>query len=372
MIDQYQDSYIPIKADKVNICMAYLSYIGQNIVQGSDTENIVYQKIKAAIPKVESLLGDGGKPDWKIVWGPLIYTFPSAKLQDNCMFVAQQISEPKNYIVAVRGTNGKALQDWIREDFDVLLRRKWPGCAGARISEATYTGISKLRKNKGTVRDGGDNTVGERLTLTEFLEKQVTSQAINVTFTGHSLGGALAPTLALHFKQYQAEWDSKKHSTVSCAAFAGATAGNKKFADFSNQIFAKNSIRRIHNCNDVVPHAWNSKTLAQIKTLYKDFGIKFPLTLHIVLFWVIFLTKCRRYTQIKQSISFAWDARKCEQCKQDSICQNPKHNFWTEALCQHVESYPIKILGAEQGIKLREIIAEENKTKDLAFINPET
>lgn len=330
---QTTGSYTPTPADKVNICMAYLTYVGEWIEQEQGTEKEIYQMIEAAIPKLPTL-SPGGNPDWKVVWGPYIYTLPHAKLQDNGMFVAQQISAPQNYIVAIRGTNGKALADWITEDFEVVRMKHWPGCAGAKISLATYNGFSILLKGKAE----GPDFAGNFLTLEEFLKAEAakSSQPINVTFTGHSLGGALAPTLALFFKQYQAEWDPAQTATVSCTAFAGATAGNAKFAAHSNQLFATNPIRRIHNHLDIVPHAWNHTTLGQLPTLYEAAGITLKPSLHALLEMVILATIFNQYTQISQSIPFDWGF---------DHCPNPEKDFFVEALCQHVKSYPDVILG---------------------------
>ena len=66
----------------------------------------ILKLIHGTIPKINVLTNSRHQPDWMIVWGPAVYTFPLTFLQDNMMFVAQQVSQPNNYVVAIRGTNG--------------------------------------------------------------------------------------------------------------------------------------------------------------------------------------------------------------------------------------------------------------------------
>ena len=246
--------YSPTQNDKINVCMAFLSYIGETLKQDEHTAHTIYKQIHAAIPQLPPLL-NGTSADWQIVWGPAIYTYPGVKEQDSGMFVVQQISNSTNYVLAIRGTNAKALEDWLKEDFDVLPMKDWSGCKGAKISKATDNGIQLLLHK--LTPDTGLPAAGQ--SITEFLQR-ISSQPITISFTGHSLGGALAPTLALWFKEKQESWDTKGHATISCTAFAGATAGNDTFADYSNTLFKDNPIRRIHDTNDIVPHAWNKES----------------------------------------------------------------------------------------------------------------
>lgn len=98
--------------------------------------------------------------------------------------------------------------------------------------------------------------IGEKLKQDEH-----TTHTITISFTCHSLRGALAPTLALWFKEKQDSWTTQGHAVISCTAFAGATAGNAKFANYSNTLFKDNPIRRIHDTNEMVPHAWSKESL---------------------------------------------------------------------------------------------------------------
>jgi Lipase (class 3) len=113
-----------------------------------------------------------------------------------------------------------------------------------------------------------------KLDLLTFLRAQSenTSQPLEVTVTGHSKGGALAPVVALWLKEAlasdQAEcWDEKRNAHVRCYAFAGPTPGNAAFADRIDAVLGQDCQQFI-NTNDVVPHAFAAADLAQIPALY--------------------------------------------------------------------------------------------------------
>ena len=116
-------------------------------------------------------------------------------------------------------------------------------------------------------------------TLLEFLKAAVAeaSGPVEVVVTGHSKGGALAPTLALALAQCQgsddvrraARWDPEQRATVHCYAYAGPTAGNGAFADLSDRVIGANC-HRIANALDMVPHAWMTRPSPRAKGLFID------------------------------------------------------------------------------------------------------
>lgn len=357
-----------IDSDKVNICMAYLTYIGETIVQNSKTPKEILTEIQAAIPQINALTKND-EADWEIVWGPFIYTFGVcfAKYQDNGMFVARQKSDPQKYVVAIRGTNGKAILDWLFEDFNVFHLNYWDGqeALNAKISEATQTGFSILKKAHSCGPKFGQ---ADNISLENFFKRQLNNGPIHITFTGHSLGGALAPTLALYFQERQLQWKTKYKATISCTAFAGATAGNAQFAKYSNKMFGdKNAIRRIHNCYDIVPHAWDKNGLEKIKTIYTKentdgkVNIKLNWKLRLLLWFFIVRTAYHHYTQINESIGFKWTIDPAPFPAGKSSSKKNRGAFLTKAFEQHVRSYPEAILGTEQGQKLQEVITPKPK-----------
>lgn len=265
--------------------------------------------------------------------------------QDSGMFVMQQISNPNSYVVAIRGTNSKAWDDWLKEDFDVFFTKYWRRGSEARISQATYNGIHLLL-NK-LIPGIGLPSAGQ--SITAFL-RSISTQRVTISFTGHSLGGALAPTLALWFKERQGQpqgWDPNNSAAVSCTSFAGATAGNVEFADYSNRQFSDNPIHRIHNTNDMVPHAWNRHSMEQIAMLYSCAGIELSEDLKWLLDVAILSTECRNYTQIDRScpITLPVDPQKGD-------------HFLGQVSYQHNQSYPQIILGDASGKHLLKVTSK--------------
>ncbi len=333
-----QEKFVPTLEQKIAVSMAYLAYSGEQIILRDNADESVpiqiLDIIHKTIPLISVLLDANKAPDWKIVWGPTIYTFSDAILQDNMMFVAQQISEPSNYIVAIRGTNQLALLDWTKEDFKVCRKVAWPLPEGvnvgkAKISRATHIGFDALLNKMIPVK----GLPGEGKSITQFLTEIASNGKIQVMFTGHSLAGALAPTLALWFKQQQDSnngngWDGKRNATISTITFAGATAGNHDFANYSDQLFGEHC-QRIWNALDIVPHAWEIKTLKEMPDIYQSAGIRMPFVLRMLL-KVIELT-VRDYQQIKNGIPFSWTIQ-------------PNHDsYLSQVGVQHSDSYPVML-----------------------------
>lgn len=264
---------------QVMVSFAYLTYCGEQITTPGP-EAAILGYINAAIPRLWPLAGDG-HPGWKVVWGPATYTTRGARYQDNMMFVAQNIANDRQFVIAVRGTNGTATLDWLMEDFDVLQMMPWPpgsamtGPLDPMISESTSIDLQVvLSLASGTAGAG---------TLLEFLRNQA-GTPLEVCVTGHSLGGCLATTLALYLKEHQAHWDGSGRSIVSAIAFAGPTAGNHAFATHSDTMFGGGPYPQgwdttlgctcdVVRCSlDVVPLAWDSSDVAanrpNLLTLY--------------------------------------------------------------------------------------------------------
>jgi hypothetical protein len=316
-----------------NLCMAYLAYSDELIpidaldrVEAGRVAKATIEHQMISLPTCKSA---SGSVDWNVVWGPASFTLPEGILQDNAMFVVEQISQPGNLIVAIRGTNGDSILDWIVDDTDVWTKLPWvhpPGGAlasQAQISRATHDALDVLlNKLLPTEGQGGCG-----LSLEAFLAARV-SQGMRISFTGHSLAGALSPTLALWFKQRQGlagGWDADGKATISVVAFAGATPGNAAFAElFDAQLGA--ACMRIHNERDIVPHAWDALGMGSVGELYESAGIS-PNVIERALIAGIRRT-VHGYAQIATSFPLRWEV------------QNGAHGFLTQALLQHVRSYP--------------------------------
>ena len=113
------------------------------------------------------------------------------------------------------------------------------------------------------------------LDLLTFLQSQAAAatRPLDVTVTGHSKGGALAPTVALWLADALRSgaageaWDVKGNAHVSCHAFAGPTPGNAAFAQRLDAMLGA-AHHHLRNTNDIVTHAWQDDELRQIPSLY--------------------------------------------------------------------------------------------------------
>lgn len=219
--------------------------------------------------------GSAGVPslaggDWQVVWGPVVLSNKpdSAAEAVNAMYVAYSANLVM-YVVAIAATNPLSLFDWLKEDADVAPRKmvQWPpvlpysqGPAQLPdnslpyISAGTTIGISNLLTQ---MSSNGQS-------LQQFLDSKVNAND-SLIFTGHSLAGALSPTMAMFLYSDPA---SSGWKSIHVQPSAGATPGNAAFA----QLFATTyPAYTVPGCNgpwntwnvdftnqhDVVPHAWN-------------------------------------------------------------------------------------------------------------------
>lgn len=233
-----------------------------------------YNTIKGHLPKLNAKPGY----NWQVVWGPAVFTFsrPSDKevrRTDNQLYVVRNGSSGE-YAVAIAGTDAASLADWYFEDMDVKKTEAWPYAKGVTptplISCATFNGLNALlgaappELPPGTL---GEPIPGAGEQLLTFLQSIPKNQPITVSTTGHSLGGALSPALALALVDTQAQWDPTRAATVLPFAFAGATPGDAAFTAYFQSRFP-NGMQRIWNAIDIVPHAWDVAHLREVPTIY--------------------------------------------------------------------------------------------------------
>jgi hypothetical protein len=238
--------------------LAFLAYLGDTL-KGSDekVESQLAQCMPVALEQA---------PGWKLAWGPAVYHFSLGKLDDNMMYVVRQPTTPAQLAIVVRGTNPSAILDWLVEDFDVVDQVSWPSGSPSgqpKISKGTSEGLHILQT---MVPEAGP--VPQK-TLTQFLTEEVKAAPtqLRVYVTGHSLGGALAPALALWLSDTQAEWDPSRRAQISVYPLAGPTPGNADFAAYYDG--SPLTTDRMWNPFDIVPLAWNHESLGTMADLYE-------------------------------------------------------------------------------------------------------
>ena len=242
--------------------LAFISYLGEALTGSDDeVEGKLYPCLEKELAKQPMTQGR-----WALAWGPAVYKFAVADLDDNMMYVVRDPKNAGHLAIVVRGTNGKAILDWLVEDFDVDDQVSWEygnPPSGAKISKGTSEGLTILQ----TMTPASGPVPGQ--TLGEFLTRQAaTNSELQVDVVGHSLGGALSATLALWLVETRSTWDPAGKSEIAVYALAGPTAGNAEFAAYSDSRIGA-STDRMHNPYDVVPLAWNEESLATMADLYE-------------------------------------------------------------------------------------------------------
>ncbi|MCY1061653.1 hypothetical protein [Nannocystis sp. SCPEA4] len=232
---------------------------------GQDLGLRAAKQINQALANAASMI-DG----WQIVWGPAVLA-DDRGYSENLMYVVQRTAAPSQYVIAIAGTNFNSPADALVEDLYVYKQVSWlydTTAKGAKIALGTSIGLLNLQRLKPAATLPGAGT-----TLIEFL-RTIVSEKVNITVAGHSLGGALAPTLAVWLADTAQgrvdPWDPKKHATIGAQAFAGPTAGNGAFALHS--VFKLGTLLRpVYNTLDVVPHAWQellTPSLSELPGIY--------------------------------------------------------------------------------------------------------
>lgn len=275
--------------------LAFLAYLGD--------------KLPASDPNAESTLAgcierglnvQGDDRRWKLVWGPVLYHFPISKFDDNMMYVVQD-KDPKqssHFAVVVRGTNFSAVLDWLVEDFDVVDQVAWITSKAhgkqpqgrPMISKATSEGLHILQE---LAPSSGPY---QKQTLLDFLNNQAKAfpSGLQIDVTGHSLGGALSPALAL--------WLAEQMETpvqISVYPLAGPTPGNADFVAYYQSVLGS-STHRLWNPYDLVPLAWNHESMGRMADLYEPLTRANPAERGLI-DGLRSLVKDKGYTQIDSS-----------------------------------------------------------------------
>ena len=250
---------------------------------------------------------------WEVVWGPAVFQNEGSNVADNAAYVAycdalpitlpdgSTVTQPA-FVVAMAATNPQSRLDWLTEDFYVgkaVEFEDWdplnpqptsppftpahtPVAADVPvISMGTAIGVSKLLALEGPpTPPNGANRFGPvgGMSLYQFLKDLAGTmpQACSLVFTGHSLAGALSPTLALYLET-SGLFDDSNLSPRYVYPTAGATPGNMAFHRLFSEKFpavvdSSAPYRRwntlLWNHLDIIPHAWQVTDLAAIPTLY--------------------------------------------------------------------------------------------------------
>jgi hypothetical protein len=224
---------------------------------------------------------------WSTAWGPVVFEHQPGTLSvaDNAMFVAVN-GDQSAYLVGIAGTNAASKYDMQQEDEDVSNTVAWASAFPSLGHYGIPSSMASLNPYlaAGTVL-GVNNLLGmqdgnTQASLIQFLASLTASGPLNaqLIFSGHSLGGALAPTLALAlFNPAGGPLDLSKWLGVYHYPTAGPTPGNQDFTTFLATEFTPSGPgsqqyqvwnQNVCNTLDIVPQAWMLTTLAAIPAIY--------------------------------------------------------------------------------------------------------
>lgn len=228
-------------------------------------------------------------PRQELVWGPALHQ-PRPELldadsrrSDALAFISRDL-DSGDYFVVFRGTNTVSATEWILQDFLVQKQVPWselsPGTAAgpdALVSEGTARAVQlrlALRPDEGEA--GAGSCLEEALF---GIVARAKGRAV-LHFAGHSLGGLLAPTMALWLVDRLdcsglAELRASKLG-LDVYGYAAPTAGNQAFASYLASRLPQN--RRYANPYDIAPLAWSEGTMASLPSLYAPEIAMSPLT----------------------------------------------------------------------------------------------
>ena len=215
------------------------------------------------------------QPRQELVWGPALrmpLTDRSGKaiLRSDALVFISRDRDTGEYCVVFRGTNPVSSMEWLFQDFKVREQVPWrrisPGRAPeeASISEGAAAALSLrlgLRPEE-SVAGAGTSLAEALLDIAERREAPC-----GLTFTGHSLGGLLAPLAALWLvERLEAEGGSAPLQRIEAWTYAAPTAGNRAFAAYLDARLPGH--RRYANALDLVPRAWEEEAMASLPSLY--------------------------------------------------------------------------------------------------------
>jgi triacylglycerol lipase len=333
--------------NQIMLALSYMAYYGFTMDE-ADRRNAqtIQQFFNEALDNWTPLNGQ-----WQLAWGPAVFSLPGTKYDDALMYVVQNTLDLSQYVIAIRGTNPISIPNWIIWDFQAKELKAWPygnphPLKMPMLSESTAFGLIILQGLRPE-----EEIPGYKQTILEFFKQELQiNNDLSICTTGHSLGGALAPVLALWLKDIQDSQLDKKVQ-ISCVAFAGPTPGNNAFTEYFNQRMG-GDFTRIANSLDVVPYAWQTSLLRKTFTLYFPLILPTP-PLAVLLKHLLNKSKHKDYLQIGTEPLILNGEIK--------LLALP---YLVQAIYQHVQAYA-QLMDMQDDIPIEELLPFCDKLKEV-------
>ncbi|KAG9308598.1 hypothetical protein JVU11DRAFT_11704 [Chiua virens] len=257
-------------------------------------------------------ISDDTDSSWELKWGPVVWKEKPDDTTggpDLVWYVAYNstVSPPGNAgghptcVIAIAGTQMRSIYTWLHANLHVTSVVDFDSWVANGFKPKTTVNVSP---DKPYIAMGTARTLGRLLTerappgsmsagqtLLQFLKSANQSQVTRFIITGHSLGAALTPTLALALDQA----GIISHDRILTYPIAGPSPGNRAFATrFSDNFPAKRDnpeadSYKVWNLNlvneyDPVPHAWSFNKLQTLLKMFPGFHLK--LSIRVIVYWV--------------------------------------------------------------------------------------
>jgi hypothetical protein len=329
------------------LTLSYIAYVGM-WGEASRKPAVLAALIESFLQKLKPVQGN-----WELAWGPAIFESSQQIFSaQNMMFVVRDTRQPCRFAVVVRGTDPLNLANITMEVDAYNKQEPWPyGKPPANltpmIAEGVQTGLNILQ----TIQPVS-GLPGAGLTLSLFLAwagVQAAEGAKNpvpteVVTTGHSLGGALSPVLALWLADTITQWRPDGKASVSSVPFAGFSPGNADMSSYYEDRLGAVT-QRVYQSLDVVPHMYASAQMKQISTVYAPlipYSAMFELTSQAAI--ISMELAGISYTQLQP-----------ETAPLTGSLYKDQTGFLGQMLTQHVQGY-IDLLGLTDEIDVKELL----------------
>jgi len=228
---------------------------------------------------------------WEVVWGPAVFALTG--IPDNTTFIARKAGSSPVYVLSTAGTNHNSTFAKSDEDAQVETTVVWTTAFKEDVHGQPLLGNYGNPTNTGTPTLSTGTALGVRCVLEttplprdgqspqrlfEYLQT-VQSKDATLIITGHSLGGTLAPTLALALFTQGGPLQKENWGQVYVLPIAGANPGNAALATAFATVFppipeqlpatpdpSAEALwnRNIANKFDFVPLAWDPAKLKDV------------------------------------------------------------------------------------------------------------